>query len=158
MPDLFFEMHPCGLHICYPKKLGQFGFVQTVEDNRKLFSKRQVASAIKARELYKKLIYPSTADFRAIVAAGKVPGSEVTIDDVMAAEVIWGQSVIKMKGNTVQRGGKCKKQSIVEIPLELIKVHQDVELAINCFFVNKHVFFTTFSTRVCFTILTRCQS
>jgi hypothetical protein len=29
-----------------------------------------------------------------------------------------------------------------------------VELAIDCFFVNKHVFFTTFSTRVCFTMVT----
>jgi len=55
-----------------------------------LFSKRQVAGAIKARELYEKLIYPSTADFRAIVAVGGVLGSEVTIDDVKAAEVIWG--------------------------------------------------------------------
>jgi hypothetical protein len=39
LPDLLFEMHPCGLHICYPKKMGEFGFFQTVEDNMKLFSK-----------------------------------------------------------------------------------------------------------------------
>jgi hypothetical protein len=39
LPDLWFEMHPCGLQVCYPKKLGEFGFVQTVEDNMKLFSK-----------------------------------------------------------------------------------------------------------------------
>ncbi len=44
--------------------------MQTVEDNMKLFSKHQVAGAIKARELYEKLIYPSTEDFRAIVAVG----------------------------------------------------------------------------------------
>ncbi len=99
----------------------------------KLFSKCQVAWAIKARELYEKLIYPSTADFHAIVAAGGVPGSDVTLDDVKAAEVIWGQSVIKLKGNTVQREGKRKKQSIVTVPSELIKIHQDVELAIDCF-------------------------
>jgi hypothetical protein len=81
----------------------------------KLFSKRQIAGAIKARELYEKLIYPSTADFQAIVAAGGVPGSDVTIDDVKAAEVIWGQSVIKLKGNTVRREGKRKKQSIITL-------------------------------------------
>jgi hypothetical protein len=39
LPDLLFEMHPCGLHVCYPKKMGQFGFVQTVHDNMKVFSK-----------------------------------------------------------------------------------------------------------------------
>jgi hypothetical protein len=31
LPDLFVKMHPCGLHICYPKKMGEFGFIQMVE-------------------------------------------------------------------------------------------------------------------------------
>ncbi len=67
----------------------------------KLFSKRQIAGAVKARELYDKSIFPLTSDFRAIVSAVGVPGLDVTIDDVKAAEVIWSQSVLKMKGNTV---------------------------------------------------------
>ena len=45
-------------------------------------------------------------------------------------------------------------QSIVKVPKELIKLHKDVELAIDCFFVNKHVFFTTYSTKICFTTIT----
>ena len=45
LPDLLVEMHPCGLHVCYPKKRGEFGFVQTVVKNMKLFSKRQIAGA-----------------------------------------------------------------------------------------------------------------
>jgi hypothetical protein len=49
-------------------------------------------------------------------------------------------------------------QSIVKVPTELIKLHQDVELAIDCFFVNKHVFFTTFSTKICFTTITHLSS
>ncbi len=48
LPDFFFEMHPCGLHICYPKKMGEFGFIQTVKDKMKLFSKQQIASATQA--------------------------------------------------------------------------------------------------------------
>ncbi len=58
--------------------------------NMKLFSKRQIAGAVKVRELYEKFIFPSTSDFRAIVSAGAVLGLDVTIDDVKAAEVIWG--------------------------------------------------------------------
>jgi hypothetical protein len=68
----------------------EFGFVQTVEDNMKLFSKQQIAGAVQARDLFEKMIYPSTADFRAIVSAGRISGCEVTPDDVKAAEVIWG--------------------------------------------------------------------
>jgi hypothetical protein len=104
--------------------------------------------------LYEKLIYPSTSDFRAIVSVGGVPGLEVTTEDVKAADVIWGQSVLKMKGNTVRRNGKCVAQSIVKVPKELIKLQQDVELAIDCFFVNKHIFLTTISTKICFTTVT----
>ena len=67
LPDLLFEMHLCGSRVCYPKKMGQFEFVQTVHDNMKLFSKHQIAGAVKARELYDKLIFSLTSDFRAIV-------------------------------------------------------------------------------------------
>jgi hypothetical protein len=46
LPDLLFEMHPCKLHVCYLKKMGEFGFVQTIKDNMKLFSKRQIGRAV----------------------------------------------------------------------------------------------------------------
>jgi hypothetical protein len=82
------------------------------------------------------------------VSAGGVPGLDVTIDDVKAVEVIWGQSVFKMKENTARQNGKQVMQSIIKVSTELIKIHQDVELAIDCFFVNKHIFFTTFSTKI----------
>jgi hypothetical protein len=104
--------------------------------------------------MYEKLIYPSTADYRAIVSVGGVPGSDVTIKDVKATEVTWNQSVLKMKGNTVRRNGKRIAQSIVKVHKELIKLQQDVELAIDCFFVNKLIFLITYSTKICFTMVT----
>ena len=106
LPDLLFEMHPCGLHVYYPKKIREFGFVQRVEQNMKLISKRQIAGVVQARNLYDKLIYLSTADFWAIVSAGGIPGCKVTLDNAEAAEVIWGWSVLKMKGNTVRKNSK----------------------------------------------------
>ncbi len=57
----------------------------------KLFSKQQIARAVQARDLFEKMIYPSTADFRAIVSAGGISGCEVMPEDGKAAEVIWGQ-------------------------------------------------------------------
>jgi hypothetical protein len=148
-------MHPCGLHVCYPKNMGEFGFVQTVEDNMKLFSKRQIARAVRAGDLFEKMIYPSTSDFRAIVSAGGISGCKVTPDNVKAAEVIWGRLVLKIKGTMVRRTGKRVAQSIIKVPKKLIKLQQDVELASNCFFVNKHIFFTTYSTKICFTMRLR---
>jgi hypothetical protein len=153
LPNMLFEMYPCRLHVYYPKNMGDFVFVQTVEDSMKFFSKQQIAGAIRAQDLIEKMIYPSTADFRVIVSAGGISGCKVTPDNVKATEVIWGKSVLKMKGNTVRRNGKRVAQNIIKVPKELIKLQQDVELAIDCFFVNKHIFFTTYSTKICFTMV-----
>ncbi len=70
--------------------MGEFGFVKTVEDDMKLFGKQQITGVVRAQDLFEKMIYPSTADFRAIVSAGGISGCEVTPDNVKAAEVIWG--------------------------------------------------------------------
>jgi hypothetical protein len=82
----------CTLAVCMSvtRRIGSVWLHANCSRQHEVFSKRQVAGAIKAREPYEKFIYPLTADFRAIVAAGGVPGSDVTIDDVKAAEVIWG--------------------------------------------------------------------
>jgi hypothetical protein len=69
LPDMFFKMHQCGLHICYLEKIGEFGLIQTVKDNMKFFSKWQIADATRAKDLFEKMIFPFTADFRAIVSA-----------------------------------------------------------------------------------------
>ncbi len=132
------------------KKMDEFGFVQTVKGNMKLFSKRQIARTVQATDLYEKMIFPSTADFREIIRAS-ILGCDVTPADAKAAKVIWGCFVLKMKGNTVRRNVKHLIQSVIKNPKELIKLQQDVQLAIDCFFVNKHVFFTTYSTKICFT-------
>ncbi len=78
----------------------------------------------------------------------------MTIKDVKATEVIWGQSVLKMKGDTVRQNGKRMVPCIVKVSKELIKLQQDVELAIDSFFVNKHILFITYSTNTCFTTVT----
>jgi hypothetical protein len=113
--------------------MNEFGFIQTVKDNMKLFSKRQIAGATRAKDLFRKMIFSSTADFRAIVSAGGVPGSDVTLKEVKAANVIWRRSVLKIKGSMVRRNDKKVVQSIIKVPIELIKLHQDVKLAIDVF-------------------------
>jgi hypothetical protein len=132
LPDLLFEMHPYGLHVCYPKKMGEFGFFQTEKENMKLFRKRQIAGAVRAKDLYEKMIFPSTADFRELVRPS-IPGCDVTPTDDKAAKVIWGHSVLNIKGNTIRRNVKHFVQSVIKVPKDLIKLQQDIELAFDCF-------------------------
>ena len=59
-----------------------------------------------------------------------------------------------MKGDTVRKNAKKMMQSTVKVPTEIIKLQQDVELTIAIFFINKHTFFSTYSTKICFTTVT----
>ncbi len=66
-----------------------------------------------------------------------------------------GPSVFKIKGNTVKRNAERLVQNVIKVPSKLIKLQQDVELAINIFFINiMHAFITTYSTKICFTMVT----
>ncbi len=68
LPNMIFDMHPCGLHVYYPKKTnGHYGFVQTVANNMKLFTKQQIEGVLKVRHLYKTLGYQSNANFEAVL-------------------------------------------------------------------------------------------
>jgi hypothetical protein len=102
------------------------------------------------------MIFPSAVNFREIVRA-RILGSDVTTKDVKIAKVIRGWSLLQMKGNTIRRNAKHLAPCVIKVPKELIKLQQDVELAIDCFFVNIHVFFT-YSTKICFTSVTHIIS
>jgi hypothetical protein len=102
LPDMVFDMHPCGLHVYYPEQIdGQYGFVQTVAENMKLFTKRQIDGALKAHHLYETLGYPSNFNFESILRAGGIGGCTVTVNDAKVAQKIWGSSVSRLKGSTV---------------------------------------------------------
>ena len=152
---MVFEMHPCGLHVYYPEKIdGQYGFVQTVADNMKLFTKRQIEGALKAHHLYETLGYPSNADFESVLRAGGIGGCTLTADDARVANKIWDDSVPRLQGSTVRETGKRKPQSLVKVPRELIQLQRKVRIGIDIFFVNGHIFFMTYSRMICFTTVT----
>ncbi len=68
LPNMIFDMHPCGLHVYYPEKIdGKYSFVQTVADNMKLFTKQQIEGALRAHHFYETLTYSSQADFEAVL-------------------------------------------------------------------------------------------
>ena len=58
LPNLLSKEHGNGLHFFDPKQV-DFAFVDAVESNMRLYSKRQVAHADKARSLYASLRFPS---------------------------------------------------------------------------------------------------
>ena len=143
--NLHFTMHPCGLHVLEQPNQGSM-FILTVEENKRMFNKRQIAGATNARNTYEALLCPSIEDFEAIIGSGGIRGSNLTTDDVKISFKIFGPSVIKDKGNRVRQPARKSNTSIVAVPRELIEANREVTLCIDFFFINqKHIFLMTYS-------------
>jgi hypothetical protein len=114
----------------------------------------RIEGALKAHHLYETLGYPSNADFESVLQAGGIGGCTLTADDARVANRILGDSVLRLKGSTLRETSKCKPQSLVKVPHELIQLQRKVRIGIDIFFVNGHIFFMTYSRMICFTTVT----
>jgi hypothetical protein len=82
------------------EEINGYSYLQTVADNKKGFTKRQITAADNARELYRKLGRPGAARFLEIVRNNFIINCPITIDDVNRAEHIYGKDVAFLKGKT----------------------------------------------------------
>jgi hypothetical protein len=101
LPNMEFKMHSCGLHYYEPTDK-DFTFINTVDDNKKAFSKRQLKGAELARTLYATLGYPSIKDFKWVIQSNQIKDCPVTVQDVVTAHQIWGKNIAALKGKTTR--------------------------------------------------------
>jgi hypothetical protein len=148
-PDMEFKMHYSGLHYYDPKD--NLVFIQTVSDNKKNYTKRQVSGAERARALYATLGYPSMKDFRWAVQSNQIMDCPVTVQDIDVAHAIWGKNIAALKGKTTRKKPIPVADSVMRVPTELLRLHKDVFLTCDIFFVNTIPFFISLSRRICFT-------
>ena len=94
-------MHKDGLH--YHDTINrEITLVQTVQENEEGYSQRQIQDAKKARDLYAKVGYPSTRDFKNIITKNLILNCPVTTSDVARADKIYGQDIHALKGKTTR--------------------------------------------------------
>lgn len=149
LPDMRFIKHECGLHIYTPPK--GLVFIQTVEGNMEGFTKKEIAQARKAADLYIKLIYPSGKDFDWVVLSNQIEDCPVTLHDVKVARKIWGKNIAALKGKTVRKSPTPVQGTTLKIPRDIFNLCKEVILYADLFFVNKIPFFITLSERLDFT-------
>ena len=150
LPDMHFREHPCGLHVFFPEP-GELTFLNTVEDNKLGYTKKQLAGATAARELLQKLCFPSTKDFKWAIASNQIQNCPVTLKDIELAQLIWGKDIATLKGKTVQSKAPRIREITLRIPREFLKHNKEVTLEIDIFFVNKICFFMTLSRGIYYT-------
>ena len=103
------------LYVHVPSKLPQFDaratdlgvqparkqvHLQTVEENMKFYTPREVERAKKARDLLAALGTPSVADMKAAVAMNAIADLPITTKDVDLAAKIFGPDLGTLKGKT----------------------------------------------------------
>jgi hypothetical protein len=106
-----------------------------------------------AWSLYSKLNYPSWKDFKWIIQGNQIKDCPLTVDHVDTALKIWGKNVAVLKGKTTWTKPDPVAKDFVKVPLELLKLHKEVYITADLFFVNKIPFFLILSCKICFTAI-----
>jgi hypothetical protein len=147
LPNMVFRMHNSGLHYYDPTK-EEFSFVVTVDDNMKLYTKRQIVGAEKAQTLQAGLAFPSNNDLSWILQSNQVEECPVTKADADTANKIWGANIASLKGKTIRKTPPHVPTDMVAIPTEIRELHRIVTISFDIFFVNKVPFFITLSRKI----------
>jgi hypothetical protein len=90
-------------------------------------------------------------DFKWIIQSHQIKDSPVTVQDVEVATSIWGKNISALKGKTTRKKSIPVARNHIKVPAELLKLHKEVYLTADIFFVNKIPFSLTLSRKICFT-------
>jgi hypothetical protein len=101
--------------------------------------------------LYKTLSYPSMKDFKWVIQSNQVKYCPVTVQYIDVARKIWGNNIAALKGKTTRSKSIPVARDYVKVPMELMKLHKEVFLTTDIFFVNNIPLFLTLIFKICFT-------
>ena len=124
--------------------------IQTVEENKKYYTKRQLDDANKARELYHILGAPSTPAFKSMIRMNQIKDCPVTIDHINIADKIYGTDVSTLKGKSTRKSPPRLLPDVVDVPKELYMRNQELHLYIDGMYVNRRGFLTTIDNKIRF--------
>ncbi len=123
--------------------------IDSVDENKKMFTDRQVQRAKLARQLYRhSLGTPSLNDFKVIVTNNSIKNLPITLDDVKLAEQIFGPDIGALKGKTTRQKPTPVVSDYIEIPPELIMNHHNIVLCMDGMKINGVPFLTTVSRNI----------
>jgi Zinc knuckle len=142
-----FTEHKCGLYVYdstndSSSTVTAYTMVSTVAAQKRLFTRRDVANADAARQLYRLIGRPSEAEYQRILANGSLRNCSVTPLDAQRALTIYGPDIATLKGKTTR--GKAAPRvamfSAVPLPPHIMTHYRDIVLCID-FFLCKAIFF-----------------
>ena len=151
-PNMYFRKHESGLFYWDPREQDEdYMFVSTVAEKMSKYTRKQIKQAEVAKALYGKVSYPSLRDFKWAVKANMIKNCPVTTQDIDTMWDVWGPDLHALKGKTVRQKSTVVKRDIIKVPREFMKLHSQVELQVDIFFVNGIPFFISLSKKIYYT-------
>ena len=121
----------------------------TVEENKKRFSKRQIAGADKAKHLYETIGFTSMRDFETIVKMNGIRNNPVVSEDIRIMKEIYGDyNVFALKGKATRSKPKVVRKDYVNVPKELKLKFENIELCIDIMYVQGLAFLVGVSKHI----------
>ena len=124
--------------------------VQTVQENKLQYSKKDIAAADLSHTLQAELGWPSTSTFKSIVAKNLIRNCPVTVDDISRADNIYGPPPPILQGKATRTTPSKPSVPFVPLPLQIQEHYRDVTLYIDFFYVNGLPFLHTKSKDIHF--------
>ena len=140
---------PSGLYY-YDNKNKDFNFMETVEENKRFYTDRQIERAKTARKLYNTIGNPSVHDFKNLIKMNSIKNCPVTIEDINIAENIFGKDISTLKGKTTRTKPIPVVKDLIAIPTEIKMKHEKIELCADIMFIQGLAFLTTISKKIKF--------
>ena len=123
--------------------------LSSVEENKKRFSKRQIARADRAKDLYETIGFTSMRDFETIVKMNAIRGNPVISEDIRIMKEIYGDyNVFALKGKATRSKPKVVLKDCVNVPRELKLKHENIELCIDIMYVQGLAFLVGISKHI----------
>ena len=155
---LRFTQHDNGLYLHSPQAnytkvpLHDYSCLQSVSDNRSVFSRRDLAGADRALDLYRKLGRPSPARYMAILRDNHLHNAPVTADDAKRAFHIYGNDVAYLKGTRTDRPPAPHVPTFIpcDLPPHILQHHRDITLCVDFYYVQRQAFLHTIDRNIGF--------
>ena len=122
--------------------------IQTVKENEIGYAKRELDQAKLARKIYGMVGHPSIKDYKWMAQEGALLNCPVTHKDIDVAEKVYGKDIAALKGKTVRTKPLVVKTNIIEVPRNILKLHKDVVLEADLYYVNGLCFIGSISHKI----------
>jgi len=127
------------------KKCHGKGFLQTVEENKKKYTQREIRKADEARALRRKLCHPEQSVSERMLKENVLQNCKVTIQDVKRAEKIYGKSIPATKGRSRRTDqDRLPSRDPVAIPRQIVDEYNYITLCVDFFTSMVLLFFVLY--------------